>query len=326
MSERANVSSADIVGQEGLGRDVSAVAQQVSALEKSMNFQFSSLQTSIQQAAEAIRKETTLEIARVNALLDAADVRAETSIASAVEARTLEIGRLEAMIEAGCKVAADNLARVEENQKREFEIFKIALDKERQIVIERHDGIIANLASSLRSEIKGVGEVGMERMARFMEVKELHWEEHRSTHAQEAEAIRVAQMSADKRIEALNEMRGMVQDQAKEFAPLRMVEELRRGITDRVDREALDARLRFEKVDSTNNERFIRIDSNINERFARIENLINAKFEATSREYRTELRPVQDKQTGNAAVIAALFGAVTIILFAIAIFNFMSRP
>lgn len=278
----------EVVGQEGLAKDAAAVAQQVSAVEKAMMFQFESLTKGIDSSAEGIRRETAMEADRVNTLLDENRAKSDLLIAGLREEVRLHVERIQCEID-----------RIEEAGRRELEAYASSSHNEGATLISKYDTIINTLESRLRTEIANVGDVAMERMARFMEVKELHWHEHRETHKQEQQAITVANVNLDARLHALNDVRKQTNDVLSHMMTKDAAEKQVATIEARVDRGEQDSRRRFELSDA---------------KFATLERDMGI-------ELRKEVRPAQDKATGQTAIIAAILAGITILGFIIVVMN-----
>jgi hypothetical protein len=145
--------------------------------------------------------------------------------------------------------------------------------------------------ATIRAEIANVAAVADQRMSRFMEVKDLHWTEHRETHAQQAEAIRLAYAGMDKRLDAMNEFRAQISDMTGTFATKESVDKSVGNVEARVERGELDARRRDELKEAK----------------------INDLEKQLGREMRAEVRPVQDMKVGQGALVAAIAVAVSLI-------------
>ncbi len=284
--------SSEVVGSEGLGTTVAAVAQQVSSIEKSTAAMFASVALALEHASESIRRETTLESHRLNALLE------ENASKSNLRDEAIR-GEIVLLVEA----IRRETKLTEEAQRREFAAYQFSLNTERQVVISKHDVIIKNLGEALRSEMQGIGDVAIERMARFMEVKELHWHEHRLTHAQEGEAIRVSQRAIDQRLDAANHLNERIEVLVSTYATRDSVDRSVGTLESRVERNEIDARRRDELKEAK----------------------INQLEKDLGIELRREVRPVQDRAVGQAAIWAAIIGVIAVIGVIVTLANYAAR-
>ncbi len=284
--------SSEIVGSEGLGTTVAAVAQQVSSIEKGTAAMFASIALALENASESIRRETSLESNRLNVLLEE---NAEKS-----NLRDASLRSEVALIVESLRREADS---AHEAQRREFAAYQFSLNTERQVVISKHDVIIANLGDALRGEMKGLDAVAMERMARFMELKNLHWDEHRLTHSQESEANRLAQRAIDQRLEAANHLNERIEGITSTFSTQAALDRAVGALEARVERNEIDARRRDELKEAK----------------------INQLEKDLGIELRREVRPVQDARVGQAAIWAAVIGAIALIGIIITLANYATR-
>ncbi len=283
--------SSEIVGSEGLGTTVAAVAQQVSSIEKSTAAMFASVALALEHASDSIRRETKMESDRLNTLLEENSEKSNLRDEALRREVVLLVESLRREIKTG-----------EETQRREFAAYQFSLNTERQVVISKHDVIIKDLGEALRSEMRGVGDVAMERMARFMEVKELHWIEHRATHTQERDAIHLAQAAIDHRLDTMNHLNERIENLIATFPTRESVDRSVGTLEARVERNEIDARRRDELKEAK----------------------INQLEKDLGIELRREVRPVQDKAAGQGAIWAAIMGAVILISIVIAIANFLA--
>lgn len=271
--------SPDVVGQEGLATTVAAVAQQVSAVEKSTSQQFAAISSATATAEESTRRERSLEASRIDVLLS--ENRAQSTLLT--EGLRAETNLMIAGV------------------MRDLNDYKAASLAHGVTLISKYDGVITAQAEALRMEMQAIASVAGERMVRFMEVKELHWAEHNRTHAKESEAIHTASNALDRRLTDMNHLNARIESLTREFPTKESIDQRLNGIEARIERNEVDARLRDERKEG----KLYELEKNF------------------GIELRKEVRPVQDSRVSQAAVIAAVFGAVTLIIFAVAMFNFL---
>lgn len=250
---------------------------------------FSSLALALEHASDSIRRETKMESERLNTLLEE---NAEKSNLK-VDAMRMELLLLTESIRR-------EMQTMDDAQRREFLAYQKALDTERQVVISKYDVIIQNMKDALRSEMKGIGDVAMERMARFMELKDLHWHEHRLTHNQDSEALRVAQAAIDHRLDTANHLNERMEAMTATYVTREAVDRAVGTLEARVERNEIDARRRDELKEAK----------------------INTLEKEMGIELRREVRPSQDRAVGQGAIWAAIVGAITLIGIIIALANF----
>lgn len=281
MTERTSfVSATDIVGQEGLAPTVSALASQLSALEKSTNYQFNSLSAAVVSAAEAVRRETAAEAQRLNTLLHENADKSNLK----TEALRMEVAQRFAR-------TTTELQRIEDAAQLALATYRESARQQGDIIISKYDGVIATMNEGLRGEAAAQSRFAEERMERLQEVKNLHWHEHSATHLQQEEAVRVAVTALDKRLDAMNEFRNALTEQASRFVTATAV-----------DSEKADTRRRFELVEAK----------------------LNTLEKEMGRELRSEVRPVQDAKVGQSAIIAAMVVGVSILGVLIVLANYLS--
>jgi hypothetical protein len=142
----------------------------------------------------------------------------------------------------------------------------------------------------LEGELRRIDERHKSALHRVDERHVASWEAHKDVHHQEQEAIKVALANQEKRLDALNELRGVVDDREKTFAT----------------KEAFGS---------------------LEQRFTRFEEDTRRRFEEMGVELRRESRPGQDLKLGTSTIISVIVIGISILGFIIVVANYLSsRP